>query len=88
MFPNNDPCKEWHTRLSPSQVRMVKELAQGKTPEQIAAQRGIRRDTVYATLEEARKRLGARTSYEMVAIATKRRLLDSDDPGSGMRGEE
>jgi len=81
MILDQDPSPESRLRLSPSQLRMLRELARGKTPEQIAAQRGIRRDTVYAALEEARKRLGATTTCEMVAIATKRQLLDPDDLG-------
>ena len=86
MSPHHDLPSENQPRLSPSQVTMLRELAKGKTPEQIAAERGIRRDTVYQALEEARKRLKAKTTCEMVSIVTKHGLVDPDGPGSSMVG--
>jgi DNA-binding CsgD family transcriptional regulator len=54
---------------------IVSLLARGKTPKEVARCLGISRDTVYEGIEDARKRLGARTTCELIAVVTRLGVL-------------
>ena len=54
--------------LSPKQLSVLRLLAQGRERKQIAGEMGIGEETVKSHLAEIRRKLGARTSAQAVAI--------------------
>jgi two-component system response regulator DevR len=54
--------------LSPKQLAALRLLAQGRDRKQIAEQMGVGEETVKSHLAEVRRKLGARTSAQAVAI--------------------
>jgi DNA-binding CsgD family transcriptional regulator len=62
--------------LPPKQLAALRLLAQGLERRQIAAQMGISDETVKTHLAEVRRRLGARTSAQAVAIGLVNSLFD------------
>jgi DNA-binding NarL/FixJ family response regulator len=65
--------------LSPKQLMALRLLAQGLERKQIAEQMGIGAETVKSHLAEVRRKLGARTSAQAVAIGLLNSLFDQDD---------
>jgi DNA-binding NarL/FixJ family response regulator len=64
--------------LSPKQLSALRLLAQGLERKQIAEQMGIGEETVKSHLSEVRRKLGARTSAQAVAIGLINSLFDYD----------
>jgi DNA-binding NarL/FixJ family response regulator len=62
--------------LSPKQLGALRLLAQGMERKQIAAEMGIGEETVKTHLSEVRRKLGARTSAQAVAIGLINSLFD------------
>jgi DNA-binding NarL/FixJ family response regulator len=62
--------------LSPKQLAALRLLAQGLERKQIAEQMGIGEETVKSHLTEVRRKLGARTSAQAVAIGLINSLFD------------
>jgi DNA-binding NarL/FixJ family response regulator len=69
--------------LSPKQLAALRLLAQGNERKQIAEQMGIGEETVKSHLSEVRRRLGARTSAQAVAIGLINSLFDYEDEQAG-----
>jgi DNA-binding NarL/FixJ family response regulator len=65
--------------LSPKQLGALRLLAQGMERKQIAAEMGIGEETVKTHLSEVRRKLGARTSAQAVAIGLINSLFDYPD---------
>jgi DNA-binding NarL/FixJ family response regulator len=63
--------------LTPKQVEVLRLLAGGFERKEIAERMGIGEETVKSHLAEARRRLGARTSAQAVAIGVANSLLAS-----------
>lgn len=72
--------------LTSRQRQILRLLATGKRPEEIAAELGLRRVTVRNHVQSAMDRLGARTRLEAVLIAARSGLLDGDSDGDGLPG--
>jgi DNA-binding NarL/FixJ family response regulator len=66
--------------LSPKQLAALRFLAQGCDRRQIAERMGIGEETVKSHLSEARRKLGARTSAQAVAIGLINSLFDYAGP--------
>ena len=64
--------------LTSRQRQILRLLATGKRPDEIAAELGLRRVTVRNHVQSAMERLGARTRLEAVLIAARSGLLDGD----------
>ena len=64
--------------LSPKQLAALRLLAQGLERKQIAERMGIGAETVKSHLSEVRRKLGARTSAQAVAIGLINSLFDHD----------
>ena len=64
--------------LSPKQLAALRLLAQGLERKQIAEQMGIGMETVKSHLSEVRRKLGARTSAQAVAIGLINSLFEQD----------
>lgn len=64
--------------LSPKQLQALRLLAQGLERKQIAERMGIGEETVKTHLTEVRRKLGARTSAQAVAIGLINSLFDLD----------
>src|SRR5918999_3821947 len=64
--------------LSPKQLAALRLLAQGLERKAIAERMGIGEETVKTHLAEVRRKLGARTSAQAVAIGLINSLFDSD----------
>ncbi len=64
--------------LSPKQLAALRLLAQGLERKQIAERMGIGTETVKSHLSEVRRKLGARTSAQAVAIGLINSLFDHD----------
>lgn len=62
--------------LSPKQLHALRLLAQGMERRQIAEEMGIGEETVKSHLTEVRRRLGARTSAQAVALGLINSLFD------------
>ena len=67
--------------LPPKQLAALRLLAQGLERKQIAEEMGIGEETVKTHLSEVRRKLGARTSAQAVAIGLINALFDYGDPG-------
>jgi DNA-binding NarL/FixJ family response regulator len=67
--------------LSPKQLGALRLLAQGLERKQIAEQMSIGEETVKSHLAEVRRKLGARTSAQAVAIGLINSLFDYPDDG-------
>jgi DNA-binding NarL/FixJ family response regulator len=65
--------------LSPKQLAALRLLAQGLERKQIAEQMGIGMETVKSHLSEVRRKLGARTSAQAVAIGLLNSLFEQDE---------
>jgi DNA-binding NarL/FixJ family response regulator len=65
--------------LSPKQLAALRLLAQGLERRQIAERMGIGEETVKTHLTEVRRKLGARTSAQAVALGLINSLFDYDD---------
>ncbi|GAA0704539.1 hypothetical protein GCM10010193_69410 [Kitasatospora atroaurantiaca] len=63
-------------QLSPAERRVLAALADGLTPAEVAGEQHLARETVNDHALSARRRLGARTTVQAVAIAVRRGLLD------------
>ena len=66
--------------LSPKQLTALRLLAQGLERKQIAEQMGIGEETVKSHLTEVRRKLGARTSAQAVAIGLVNALFAYQEP--------
>jgi NarL family two-component system response regulator LiaR len=66
--------------LSPKQLTALRLLAQGMERKQIAQKMGIGEETVKSHLAEVRRKLGARTSAQAVAIGLINSLFDYPAP--------
>jgi len=66
--------------LSPKQLAALRLLAQGLERREIAEQMGIGEETVKTHLAEVRRKLGARTSAQAVAIGLINALFDYPEP--------
>ncbi|MFV3074578.1 sigma factor-like helix-turn-helix DNA-binding protein [Niveispirillum fermenti] len=80
-------------RLPPRERQCLELLACGLRIGQIETRLGIARKTIDETLRNARKRLGALTNEQAVAIAVMQRLiapqsLHPDTPGMEENGQE
>jgi len=64
--------------LSPKQLAALRLLAQGLERKQIAEQMGVGEETVKSHLSEVRRKLGARTSAQAVAIGLINSLFEYD----------
>jgi DNA-binding NarL/FixJ family response regulator len=64
--------------LSPKQLAALRLLAQGMERKQIAEQMGVGEETVKSHLSEVRRKLGARTSAQAVAIGLINSLFEYD----------
>jgi DNA-binding NarL/FixJ family response regulator len=62
--------------LSPKQLTALRLLAQGLERKQIADEMGIGEETVKTHLSEVRRKLGARTSAQAVAIGLINSMFD------------
>jgi DNA-binding CsgD family transcriptional regulator len=71
--------------LSPKQLGALRLLAQGHDRRQIAEHMSIGEETVKSHLSEVRRKLGARTSAQAVAIGLINSLFDY--PASGADGD-
>jgi DNA-binding NarL/FixJ family response regulator len=69
--------------LSPKQLAVLRLLAQGLDRKQMAAEMGIGEETVKTHLAEVRRKLGARTSAQAVAIGLLNALFEPEVPESG-----
>jgi DNA-binding NarL/FixJ family response regulator len=69
--------------LSPKQLAVLRLLAQGMDRKQMAEQMGIGEETVKTHLAEVRRKLGARTSAQAVAIGLLNAMFDVDAPDDG-----
>jgi DNA-binding NarL/FixJ family response regulator len=69
--------------LSPKQLQALRLLAQGLERKAIAEQMGIGEETVKSHLAEVRRKLGARTSAQAVAIGLINSLFDIPESPSG-----
>jgi DNA-binding NarL/FixJ family response regulator len=67
--------------LSPKQLGALRLLAQGLERKQIAEEMSIGEETVKSHLSEVRRKLGARTSAQAVAIGLINSLFDYPDDG-------
>jgi DNA-binding NarL/FixJ family response regulator len=65
--------------LSPKQLAALRLLAQGLERKQIAERMGIGEETVKSHLSEVRRKLGARSSAQAVAIGLINSLFDYED---------
>lgn len=65
--------------LSPKQLAVLRLLAQGRERRQIAEEMGIGEETVKSHLAEIRRKLGARTSAQAVAIGLINSLFEYPD---------
>jgi DNA-binding NarL/FixJ family response regulator len=63
--------------LTPKQIEVLRLLAGGLERKEIAERMGIGEETVKSHLAEARRRLGARTSAQAVAIGVAKSLLST-----------
>jgi len=70
--------------LSPKQLAALRLLAQGLERKEIAEQMGIGEETVKTHLSEVRRKLGARTSAQAVAVGLVNSLFDypASEPGA------
>ncbi len=66
--------------LSPKQLSALRLLAEGLERKQIAERMGIGEETVKSHLSEVRRKLGARTSAQAVAIGLINSLFDYEAP--------
>jgi DNA-binding NarL/FixJ family response regulator len=69
--------------LSPKQLQALRLLARGLERKAIAEQMGIGEETVKSHLSEVRRKLGARTSAQAVAIGLINSLFDYPESPSG-----
>lgn len=69
--------------LSPKQLAALRLLAQGMERKAISQAMGIGEETVKTHLAEVRRKLGARTSAQAVAIGLVNALFDYDEDGTG-----
>ena len=56
------------TKLTKRETEVALALAHGYTYDEIAAKRGIHRNSVYYTMQHLRKKLDAKNGYHVVAI--------------------
>jgi len=63
------PTRNPGARLSPTEHDVVASLAAGRRPKQIALQRGVAISTVRSQIKAAKRKSGARTIDELVAVA-------------------
>jgi DNA-binding NarL/FixJ family response regulator len=77
--------REEFAELSPKQLSALRLLAQGFERKRIAAEMGIGEETVKTHLAEVRRKLGARTSAQAVAIGLINSLFDysTEDASAG-----
>jgi DNA-binding NarL/FixJ family response regulator len=68
--------------LSPKQIAVLRLLARGLERKQIAERMGIGEETVKSHLAEVRRKLGARTSAQAVAIGLINSLFDYASDGA------
>ncbi|MGE3857824.1 MAG: LuxR C-terminal-related transcriptional regulator [Dehalococcoidia bacterium] len=68
---------ELRNSITPRQVAALRLLAEGYSPEEIAASLGIRPVTIRNHIQAAMDRLGARSRLEAVIIASRAGLLES-----------
>ena len=68
--------------LSPKQIAVLRLLARGLERKQIAERMGIGEETVKSHLAEVRRKLGARTSAQAVAIGLINSLFDYANDGA------
>ncbi len=61
--------------LSARRVLIIRLLAGGKRPAEIASILGLARDSVYEHLQESRKAMHVRTNCELVALVAKLGLI-------------
>lgn len=54
--------------VTPSQAAILELLAEGDTTAEIAEKRGIRVHTVREHLKQIKRRVGARTTHQLVAM--------------------
>lgn len=66
-----------HSAITPRQVASLRLLAEGYSPEEIAATLGIRPVTIRNHIQAAMDRLGARSRLEAVIIAARAGLLET-----------
>jgi DNA-binding CsgD family transcriptional regulator len=64
------------TPLSARETQVLRQLALGLSPTEIAAQLGISGDTARNHLRNARAKLGAKTRVHAVALALERGLIE------------
>lgn len=62
--------------LPTRKLAILRLLAAGKTPGEIAKEFGRRRDTIYQHLRECRRRFRVKTTYELIKVVERRRLLE------------
>ena len=74
--------------LSPKQLAALRLLAQGLERRQIAERMGIGEETVKSHLAEVRRKLGARTSAQAVALGLINSLFDYAAPEADAEGEQ
>ena len=74
--------------LSPKQLAALRLLAQGLERRQIAERMGIGEETVKSHLAEVRRKLGARTSAQAVAVGLINSLFDYAAPAADAGGEQ
>lgn len=72
----NQPVVTRPIRLAPCERESLSGLAEGKTAQQIAAERGCKdANPIYGACRRARKKLGAKTNEEAISIAIKLGLI-------------
>lgn len=62
--------------LPPRKRQVLSMLAIGKKPAEIASELHLSRDTVYQHIEACRKRLRAKTTYELIRLATRKGFVE------------
>lgn len=64
------------TQLQPRQLEILGRLAQGKTTHEAAAEMGLEFGTVKNHLNTARRMVGCRTTYRLMALYVERYGID------------
>jgi DNA-binding CsgD family transcriptional regulator len=64
-----DPATATVAPLTTAEREVVRQLADGHTPQEIALQRGVKESTIRSQLKSAKKKTGARTLPHLVVIA-------------------
>jgi DNA-binding NarL/FixJ family response regulator len=64
-------------RLTEHAVTIITQLSYGKKASEVGADLGIATDTVYEVIEGARRRLGARSTAELVRLGIHHGFVDA-----------